>query len=136
MLQKEGYTVTENKVALTDEVLSNVKVLVLTHARTALTADENAAVAKFVKNGGSLLMAGKSNNSTNPTINNGLLTDIGSAIRMGNDGVFDDSKTGNFWSDPEVSPYAVRVHPGLVSNYITDRVSFVDYYSGTSLSGR
>ena len=44
-------------------------------------------------------------------------------------------RAGNFWSDPKVSPYAVRVHPGLVSNYITDRVSFVDYYSGTSLSG-
>ncbi|MGG3467488.1 DUF4350 domain-containing protein [Neobacillus pocheonensis] len=135
MLQKEGYTVTENKVALTDDVLSSVKVLVLTHARTALTADENAAVAKFVKNGGSLLMAGKSNNSVDPTINNTLLSDIGSSIRMGNDGVFDDSKTGNFWSDPKVSPYAVRLHPGLVSNYITDRVSFIDYYSGTSLSG-
>ncbi|CAH2713611.1 hypothetical protein BACCIP111895_00747 [Neobacillus rhizosphaerae] len=135
LLQKEGYTVTENKVAFTDEVLSNVKVLVLTHARTALTASERDAVSKFVKNGGSLLMAGKSNNSTDPTINNALLTDIGSAIRMGNDGVFDDSKTGNFWSDPKVSPFAVRVRPGLVSNYITDRVSFVDYYSGTSLSG-
>ncbi|MFL6518206.1 MAG: DUF4350 domain-containing protein, partial [Bacillus sp. (in: firmicutes)] len=135
MLQKEGYTVAENKAALTDDVLSTTKVLVLTHGRTALTADEQAAVAKFVKNGGSLLMAGKSNNSTDPTINNGLLSDIGSAIRMGNDGVFDDSKSGNFWSDPKVSPYAVRVHPGLVSNLITDRVSFVDYYSGTSLSG-
>ncbi len=136
MLQKEGYTVTENKVAITDDVLSNVKVLVLTHARTALTASERDAVSKFVKNGGSLLMAGKSNNgTTDPTVNNPLLTDIGSAIRMGNDGVFDDSKTGNFWSDPKVSPFAVRVRPGLVSNYITDRVSFVDYYGGTSLSG-
>ncbi|MEH7744711.1 DUF4350 domain-containing protein, partial [Neobacillus drentensis] len=136
MLQKEGYTVAENKAALTDEVLSSAKVLVLTHARTALTTDERAAVTKFVKNGGSLLMAGKSNNgTTDPTVNNGLLSDLGSAIRMGNDGVFDDSKSGNFWSDPAVSPYAVRVHPGLVSNHITDRVSFVDYYSGTSLSG-
>lgn len=80
-------------------------------------------------------MAGKSNNSTDPTINNALLGEIGSTIRMGNDGVFDLSKSGNFWSDPAVSPYAVRVHPGLVTNYITDRVSFVDYYSGTSLSG-
>ncbi|MED4225476.1 Ig-like domain-containing protein [Neobacillus cucumis] len=135
MLQKEGYTVAENKATLTDEVLSNVKVLVLTHTRTALTAAEDAAVAKFVQNGGSLLMAGKSNNSTDPTMNNALLTDMGSAIRMGNDGVFDLSKSGNFWSDPTVSPYAVRVHPGLVSNFITDRVSFIDYYSGTSLSG-
>jgi glucan-binding YG repeat protein/uncharacterized protein YdeI (BOF family) len=135
LLQKEGYTVAENKVALTDEVLSTVKVLVLTHARTELTADERLAVTKFVNNGGSVLMAGKSNNSTDPTINNALLADLGSSIRMGNDGVFDLSKSGNFWSDPTVSPYAVRLHPGLVSNYITDRVSFIDYYSGTSLSG-
>ncbi|ULT56795.1 Ig-like domain-containing protein [Neobacillus drentensis] len=135
MLQKEGYTVTENKTALTDEVLAGVKVLVLTHTRTALTAAEDTAVANFVKNGGSLLMAGKSNNSTDPTMNNALLGEMGSAIRMSSDGVFDDSKSGNFWSDPKVSPYAVRVHPGLVSNLITDRVSFIDYYSGSSLSG-
>ena len=38
MLQKEGYTVAENKVALTDEVLSTTKVLVLTHARKALNS--------------------------------------------------------------------------------------------------
>jgi uncharacterized protein YdeI (BOF family) len=135
MLQKEGYTVAENTAAFTDAVLSNVNVLVLTHPKVSLTSDEIAAVAKFVKNGGSLLMAGKSNNSTDPTINNGLLTEIGTAIRMGNDGVFDLSDHGNFWSDPKVSPFAVRVYPGLVSNYITDRVSFLDYYSGTSLSG-
>ena len=79
-------------------------------------------------------MAGKSNNSTNPTVNNEMLAQIGTAIRMGNDGVFDDSKSGNFWNDPKVAPYAVRVFPGLVSNYITDRVSFLAYYSGTSLS--
>ena len=38
---------------------------------------------KFVKNGGSLLMAGKSNNSTDPTINNGLLADMGSSYSYG-----------------------------------------------------
>lgn len=135
LLQKEGYTVSENKSAFTDEVLSNVKIVMITDGTKPLTDSERAAVAKFVKNGGSLLMAGKSNYNNDPTINNPLLADIGSAIRMGNDGVFDDSKTGNFWSDPKVSPYAVRLHPGLVSNYITDRVSFIDYYSGTSLSG-
>jgi DNA/RNA endonuclease YhcR with UshA esterase domain len=135
LLQKEGYTVTENKELFTDAVLTGVQVLVITHPKVALTADERAAVAKFVQNGGSVLMAGKSNNSTDPTINNSLLADIGTAIRIGNDGVFDLSKSGNFWSDPKVSPFAVRVHPGLVSNYITDRVSFIDYYSGVSLVG-
>jgi hypothetical protein len=135
LLQKEGYTVVENKETITDAVLSSVKVLVVTHNRVAFTAEEKTAIANFVKNGGSVLFAGKSNNSTDSTINNSLLAEIGSAIRMGNDGVFDDSKSGNFWSDPKVSPFAVRVFPGLVSNYITDRVSFIDYYSGTSLSG-
>ncbi|MFP7297187.1 Ig-like domain-containing protein [Neobacillus niacini] len=135
LLQKEGYTVVENKETITDEVLSSVKVLMITHNRVAFSTEERAAIAKFVKNGGSVLFAGKSNNSTDPTINNSLLEEIGSGIRMGNDGVFDDSKEGNFWSDPKVSPFAVRVFPGLVSNYITDRVSFLDYYSGVSLSG-
>jgi glucan-binding YG repeat protein/uncharacterized protein YdeI (BOF family) len=134
MLQKEGYTVTENKVAITDAVLSGVKVLVFTHG-SALTADERAAVTKFVNDGGSLLMAGKANKSVDPTINNALLSDLGSGIRMNNDGVFDDSKSGNFWSDPAVSPWAVRVHLGLVSNYVTDRASIVEYFSGASLSG-
>jgi DNA/RNA endonuclease YhcR with UshA esterase domain len=135
MLQKEGYTVAENTATITDALLSNVQVFVLTHPKTALTADESAALAKFVKNGGSLLMAGKSNNSTDPTINNNMLTEIGTAIRLGNDGVFDLSEHGNFWSDPKVSPFAVRAYPKPVSNYITDRVSFLDYYSGTSLAG-
>ena len=48
-------------------------------------------------------MAGKSNYSTNSAINNGMLEQMGATIRMGNDGVFDDSKTGNFWSDPKVA---------------------------------
>ncbi len=135
LLQKEGYTVAENKAAITEETLKNVQVLVITANRSPFSAGENAAIAKFVKNGGSLLMAGKSNNSSDSTINNGLLSEIGTAIRVNNDGVFDDSKTGNFWSDPAVSPWAVRVHPDLVSNYITDRVSFIDYYSGASLTG-
>jgi len=134
-LQKEGYKVVENKQVITDAVLSDVQVLMITAPKTALSADERAAVAKFVKNGGSLLLTSKSNNSSDPTISNPLLGDIGTAIRINNDGVFDDSKTGNFWGDPKLSPYAVRIHPGLVSNYITDRVPFLDYYSGVSLVG-
>lgn len=133
LLQKEGYTVVENKQVITDTVLSDVQVLMITAPKTALSADERAAIAKFVKNGGSILFTAKSNNSSDPTINNPLLSDIGTTIRLNNDGVFDDSKTGNFWGDPKLSPYAVRIHPGLVSNYITDRVTALDYYSGASL---
>ena len=135
LLQKEGYTVGENKSVITDATLTGVNVFMLTHPKTTLTASEKTAVAKFVQNGGSLLVAGKGNNSTDPTINNTLLEEAGSAIRIQSDGVFDLSKSGNFWSDPTVSPFAVRPHPGLVDNYITDRVPYLDYYSGASLSG-
>lgn len=135
MLQKEGYTVAENNATITDALLSKVDVLVITHPKYAYTADESAAIAKFVKNGGAVLMTSKSNYSTDPTINNAMLGEIGTEIRMGNDGVFDVSEDGNFWSDPSKSPFAVRVYPEPVANYITDRVSFLDYYSGGSLAG-
>ena len=125
MLQKEGYTVTENKTALTAEILKDAKVLVLTNPKSALSSDEAAAVASFVNGGGSLLLAGKSNNSGTPANNNALLTALNSSIRISDDGVFDDSKTGNFWGDPSVSPFAVRSFPTLVPNYITDRVSLL-----------
>ncbi|MGE6487369.1 CehA/McbA family metallohydrolase [Paenisporosarcina sp. NPDC076898] len=135
LLQKEGYTVAENKAEITDATFTGVNVFMMTHPKTVLTASEQTAVAKFVQNGGSLLVAGKSNNSSEPTINNAVLAEAGSTIRIQSDGVFDLSKSGNFWSDPTVSPFAVRPHPGLVDNYMTDRVPFVDYYSGASLSG-
>ncbi|MFF2753544.1 lamin tail domain-containing protein [Psychrobacillus sp. NPDC058041] len=136
LLQKEGYKVEQNKAVITSDVLSDVTILVITQPKTALTADEQKVVGDFVKAGGSVLFAGKSNNgSTDSTLHNGTLTEIGTQIRMSHDGVFDLSKKGNFWSDPAVSPYAVRAYPGLVDNYVTDRVPFIDYYSGSSLQG-
>lgn len=136
LLQTEGYAVAENKAVITADVLKDVNVLVITHPRTALDEAEQQAVADFVAAGGSVLMTGKSNNgSTNSTINNDLLAKIGTDIRASDDGVFDLSEKGNFWSDATVGPYAVRAYPGLVDNYVTDRVPYIDYYSGSSLQG-
>ncbi|TXK80329.1 CehA/McbA family metallohydrolase [Paenibacillus sp. N3.4] len=134
ILQTEGYSFIENKVPFTAAVLAGVKVLMISHPKTALTTAEQTAIVDFVKAGGSLLITGKSNNSTDPTINNPLLQALGSDIRVNNDGVFDDSKTGNFWGDPKVSPFAVRAYPEPVNNYVTDIVRSLDYYSGASLS--
>ncbi|MCP8967657.1 DUF4350 domain-containing protein [Ectobacillus ponti] len=133
MVQREGYTVTENTKPLTDDVLANVKVLVLTHPQTDLTAEENTAVANFVKNGGALFLADKSNYKNNSVINNDLLEEMGATIRINNDGIFDKTKEGNFWSDPVKSPFAVRMHLKPVNNYITDRADTLEYYSGSSL---
>ncbi|NOU99817.1 Ig domain-containing protein group 2 domain-containing protein [Paenibacillus sp. LMG 31457] len=133
ILQSEGYTFVENKAPITPAVLAGVKVLMISHPKTALTASEQTAVADFVKAGGSLLLTEKSNNSADPTINNPILQAIGSDIRVNNDGVFDDSKDGNFWGDPKVSPFAVKAYPEPVGNYMTDIVRTIEYYSGSSL---
>ena len=133
LVQREGYTVFENKNPLTTESLKDVKVLVLTHPQIDLTEDENKAVAEFVKNGGSLFLTDKSNFNNDTDINNDLLFDIGSSIRINNDGINDDTKEGNFWSDPLKSKFAVRLHLHPVANYITDRADTIEYYSGSSL---
>ena len=133
LAQHEGYTVVENTTPITADALKDVKVLVITHPQVDLTADENQAVADFVKNGGSLLLADKSNYKNDSTINNDLLTEMGSTIQINNDGIFDDTKEGNFWNDPLKSKFSVRMHLHPVSNYITDRASTLEYYSGASL---
>ncbi|WP_052353748.1 DUF4350 domain-containing protein [Neobacillus jeddahensis] len=133
LVQREGYTVVENKQPLTAELLKDVKVLVLTHPKDNLSSDENKAVSDFVKMGGSLLLTDKSNYSNDPTVNNDLLQEMGSTIQFNNDGIFDDTKEGNFWSDPLKSKFAVRLHLLPVSNYITDKADTLEYYSGSSL---
>lgn len=133
MVQREGYTVVENKAPLTADTLKDVKVLVLTHPEVDLSAAENDAVAEFVKNGGSLLLTDKSNYKNDPTINNDLLLEMGASIQINHDGIYDDSKDGNFWSDPLKSKHAVRLHLAPVANYITDRADTIEYYSGASL---
>ncbi|MGG3560211.1 DUF4350 domain-containing protein [Neobacillus rhizosphaerae] len=133
LVQREGYTVVENKQPLTADLLKDVKVLVITHPQVDLTADENKAVSDFVKNGGSLFLTDKSNFKNDTNINNDLLQEMGATIQVNNDGINDDTKEGNFWSDPLKSKFAVRIHLHPVANYITDRADTLEYYSGSSL---
>ncbi|TBL80830.1 S-layer homology domain-containing protein [Paenibacillus thalictri] len=132
-LQREGYTVVENKQPLSAAVLQGVKVLIVTHPASDLTSAENTAVAEYVNGGGSLYLTGKSNFNVDPTINNDLLVAMGSTIQIANDGIFDESKEGNFFSDTKKYNFAIRLHPELVANYLTDRISELEYYSGSSL---
>jgi hypothetical protein len=133
MLAQEGYTVVENTSALTADVLAGVKVLMVTNAGVDFTADENAAVKTFVDGGGSLFMLGKSNFTLDPTLNNDLLASVGSTIQISNDGIYDDSATGNYWSTPATAKHAVKMFPNIVDNGIMDGVSWLEYYSGSSL---
>ncbi|WP_282937315.1 DUF4350 domain-containing protein [Paenibacillus sp. RC67] len=133
-LRKQGYTVVENKAAITDQLLSNVGVLMVTHPSSAYSDNEIAALKRFVDRGGSLLLTEKSNFGGTPQNLNSLLSGIGSSILVNNDGVFDETAEGNFWSAPLNSNFSVRLHLRPVSNGLTDFISLLDYYSGPSLA--
>lgn len=133
ILRNEGYTVVENEEALSDEVLEEADILFMTHPLEDLTTEENEAVATFVEEGGSLALMDRSNYKSDPTVNNDLLQEIGSTIQFNDDGIYDNSEEGNFWSNPLSAKHAVRLYPETVDNYITDRVGPIDYYSGSSL---
>jgi uncharacterized protein YdeI (BOF family) len=131
-LRKLGYTVIENAAPLTAETLGQADVVIMTYPTTALTPEDNAAVAAWVQGGGNLFLLVKSNNSADPTAVNNLLQAMQSGIRTNNDGVFD--LVNNFWSNPASSPWAVAIpNLPLVDSLVTDKVSGVDYYSGDSL---
>ncbi|MFF2446310.1 Ig-like domain-containing protein [Neobacillus sp. NPDC058068] len=134
VMKQQGYTVVENATTLSDEVLKNVDVLMVTHPTSSYGTNEIAAIKKFVTNGGSLLMTEKSNfGGSNQNLNT-ILSEVGSTIAVNNDGVFDETKEGNFWSTPLTSNFSVRLHPTPVSNGLTDFVPTIEYYSGSSLA--
>ncbi|MFD0676265.1 MULTISPECIES: S-layer homology domain-containing protein [unclassified Paenibacillus] len=135
MMRKQGYTVLENTAPITDQVLSNVNVLMVTHPASAYTTNEVSTINKFISNGGSLLLTEKSNFGGSNQNANSLLSGIGSSIQVNNDGVFDETKEGNFWGTPLTSNFSVRLHPTPVNNNLTDFVPTIEYYSGASLAG-
>ncbi len=134
LMKQQGYTVAENTATLSDQVLKNVAVLVITHPASAYSPSEIAAINTFVTNGGSLLMTEKSNfGGSNQNLNE-ILSGVGSSILVNNDGVFDETTDGNFWGTPLTSNFSVRLHPTPVGNALTDLVPTIEYYSGASLA--
>ncbi|RXZ79279.1 hypothetical protein EBB07_23510 [Paenibacillaceae bacterium] len=135
LLRDEGYSVMENQAFITRELLENVAVFMISQPAGGkpYTEEEQQILAAYVNDGGSILLTGKSNNSANSQLNNPLLASLGSVVQFNHDGVYDDSKEGNFWSNPAASLWAVRAHPEPVSNYVTDFVRKIDYFSGASL---
>ncbi|WP_158602270.1 DUF4350 domain-containing protein [Cohnella endophytica] len=134
MMRQQGYTVAENALPITDAVLSNATVLYISHPSTAYGASEIAAINKFVANGGSLLLTEKSNFGGSNQNLNSILSGVGSTLMVNDDGVFDETAYGNFWATPLTSNFSVRAHPTPVSNNLTDFVSTIEYYSGSSLA--
>jgi large repetitive protein len=134
LLKQQGYTVVENSAVLTDNLLNDVHVLLITRPTTEYTTAEIEAVNRFVVNGGSILLTQKSNHGASNQTLNSLLNGIGSTILVNNDGVFDESNDGNFWSGNKIQyNYAVKLYPTPVKTGLTDYVPTIEYFSGSSL---
>lgn len=134
LMKQQGYTISENTTPLSDQVLSKVNVLYVSHPASAYSTSEIEAIKTFVANGGSLLLTEKSNfGGSNQNLND-ILSGVGSSIFVNNDGVFDETKDGNFWSTPLTSNFSVKLHPTPVKNALTDFVPTIEYYSGASLA--
>ncbi|TXK80325.1 CehA/McbA family metallohydrolase [Paenibacillus sp. N3.4] len=131
VMRKEGYTLAENTGAtLTSAALAGTKILMLTHPATSYSTGEINAVKDFITGGGSVYVSEKSNG----TALNSLLSGVGSTVLFNGDTIYDDSRAGNFWATITGNEYAVRTRPVPLANYLTDFVSVMDFYSGTSLA--
>ncbi|NOU99819.1 DUF4073 domain-containing protein [Paenibacillus planticolens] len=130
MMRKEGYTIAENTTAITSAALTGTKILMLTHPATSYSTTEINAIKDFITGGGSVFVSEKSNG----TALNNLLSGVGSTVLFNGDTIYDDSRAGNFWATITGNEYAVRAHPVPLNNYLTDFVSVMDFYSGTSLA--
>ncbi|MEW5762133.1 MAG: CehA/McbA family metallohydrolase [Bacillota bacterium] len=144
LLRRYGYEASFNTQPITADLLNGVDVLILntpTDYSKNLTEDEMNAVAAWVKNGGSLLLASKSNyqfagtagNNYNDgcTMLNPLLAKLGSGIRFNNDNVYEPNSSKNYSGGMKWSVYARTIPPapsGLNAN-----LEAIRYFSGCSL---
>lgn len=144
LLRRYGYEASFNSQLITADLLRGVDVLIIntpTDYSKNLTEDEMNAVAAWVKNGGSLLLASKSNyqfegtagNKYNDgcTMLNPLLAKLGSGIRLNNDNVYEPNTSQNYSGGMKWSVYARAIPPapsGLNAN-----LEAIRYFSGCSL---
>lgn len=136
-MRQAGFTVEENEQPITAALLEKADILFISQPASAYSESEREAIAKFVANGGGLFMAGKGvyNNTAGADRLNDVLAEIGSAIRINKDELYDETEEGNFWSNPLNQRWAVRLHPlPAMDHTLNDFVSTIEFYSGASLA--
>ncbi len=127
-----GYNVILNRQPFSAEVLEDIDVVILTQPANTnnLTSDEEDALSSWVRKGGSLLLAGKSNYGNDPTMVNPILEKMGAAIRINNDNVYETDEAnytgGMIWS------VLARTFPP-VSDGINEYMEYIRIFSSASL---
>lgn len=144
LLRRYGYNASFNTKTLTSDLLKDADVLILntpTDYSKNLTQEEMDAVAAWVKAGGSLLLASKSNYQfegsagnnyhDGNTMLNALLAKMNSGIRLNNDNVYEPNSSENYSGGMKWSVYA-RTIPDAPSG-LNKNLEAIRYFSGCSL---
>lgn len=131
LLRRYGYSAKYNTVPYTAEVLAGYDVLVINAPDKVFTEAELTAINEWVKAGGSLLAASKSNFSFDNTKLNPLLEKIGSGIRINNDNVYEPNTSSYFSGGMKWSVYA-HTMPATTSG-LNANLDAIRYFSGASL---
>jgi len=127
-----GYNVILNRQPFSPEVLEDIDVVILTQPSNTnnLSSAEEDALAAWVRDGGSLLLAGKSNYGNDPTMVNPILEKLEAAIRINNDNVYETDEAnytgGMIWS------VLARTFPP-VSDRINENMEYIRIFSSASL---
>gem|GEM_PF-281323 len=133
LLRRYGYTAVYNYNPITSASLEGYDVLVINAPAEAkpYTDAEMTAISNWVKAGGSLMYASKSNFSYNNTTLNPMLEKMGSGIRINSDNVYEPNTSKNFSGGMKWSVYA-RTMPSSISG-LNDNLEAIRYFSGASL---
>ncbi|WP_078543726.1 CehA/McbA family metallohydrolase [Litchfieldia alkalitelluris] len=133
LLRRYGYTTQLNTQALTAESLAGYDVLVINapDKNSPFSDAENKAVSDWVKAGGSLMLASKSNFGYDNSNLNPLLSEMGSGIRINNDNVYEPNTSDKFSGGMKWSVYAYTM-PTTTSG-LNNNMEAIRYFSGASL---
>ncbi len=92
MLRLYGYEATINYQPITPQLLSNVDVLIINtplKVDNTFSLEEEQAIADWVKAGGSIMLAAKSNHNQNSTLFNSMMEKMGTTIRFNDDNIYE-----------------------------------------------
>lgn len=98
LLVNRGYTLSENKVPLTENTLSNYDILLIIVPKSNFTQQEISAIDKFVKAGGSLLLVGRGGSSLDTKNTRAVLNEVSANMDI----VFNDdlvTDTQNYYDN-------------------------------------
>ncbi|MEW6623797.1 MAG: S-layer homology domain-containing protein [Bacillota bacterium] len=99
MLRLYGYEATINTQKFTPELLESVDILIINiplNAANKFTTNEEDAIADWVKAGGSIMLAAKSNFNQDSTLLNSLMEKLGSSIRFNDDNIYEPEDSGKY----------------------------------------